>query len=61
MMEAESFTRYRILKELAELHYRISKLEKMGIKGNRENSMPIDKEERIDRDVSCLFFLGRKI
>jgi hypothetical protein len=59
MMGEESFTRYRILKELAELHYRISKLEKMGIERNRENLMPINKKGHIDRNVSSLFFLGR--
>lgn len=59
MMGEESFTRYRLLRELAELHYRIGKLEKMVKEKNRKNLMPINKEECIDRDVSCLFFLGR--
>lgn len=59
MRGEESFTRCRILKELAELHYRIGKLEKMGKGMDRKNLMPINKEECIDRDVSCLFFLGR--
>ena len=59
MMGEESFARYRIFKELAELHYRIGKLEKMGKERNRKNLMPINKEECLDRDVSGLFFLGR--
>jgi hypothetical protein len=59
MMGEESFTRYRLLRELAELHYRIGKLEKMVKERNRKNLMSINKEECIDRDVSCLFFLGR--
>ncbi len=59
MMGEESFARCRILKELAELHYRIGKLEKMVKERNRKNLMPINKEERIDWDVSGLFFLGR--
>ena len=59
MMGEESFTRYRLLRELTELHYRIGKLEKMVKEKNRKNLMPINKEECIDRDVSCLFFLGR--
>jgi len=61
MMGEESFTRNRNLKELAELHYRIDKLKKMGIGWNREDLMPNNEQEYIERDVSSLFFLGRYI
>ena len=57
MIGEENFMRYRLLGELAELQYRIGKLEKVGKERNRNNSMPINKEERSGRDVSYLFVL----
>lgn len=58
MIRDDIFTESLIFRKLAELDYRIDKLKKMGLKVDREDLIPVNKDENIDGDVS-FFFLPR--
>jgi hypothetical protein len=46
------------MKEPAELHYRVAKMERMGMEVLRKKLMHINKENDIAREPTSLFFLG---
>ena len=58
-MREECITEDEFFKELAALHYRISKMKRMGMEGYREKLMQINKEDDIAREPTSLFFLGQ--